>query len=88
MTLEIPVENNYLDSRLYKEDHNLMAPRLKSWPSNHVVSKTKMNQRKKPKSKHKGSDIKNNKQVLIISKSRNIAAWLWKQGLKKRSFVM
>lgn len=47
-----------------------------------------MNQRKKPKSKHKGSDIKNNKQVLIISKSRNIAAWLLKQGLKKRSFVM
>lgn len=47
-----------------------------------------MNQRKKPKSKHKGSDIKNSKQILIISKYRNIAACLWKQGLKKRSFVM
>lgn len=47
-----------------------------------------MNQREKPKSKHKGSDIKNSKQILIISKCRNIAAWLWKQGLKKRSFVI
>ena len=38
-----------------------------------------MNQRKKPKSKHKGSDIKNNEQILIVSN----AAWLWKQDLKK-----
>lgn len=48
-----------------------------------------MNQRKKLKSKHKGSDIKKNKQILLLFVNVEILPLDYEnKALKKRSFVM
>ena len=55
----------------------------------HVVSNRKMNQPKKLKSKHKGSDIKKNKQILLLFVNVEILPLDYEnKALKKRSFVM